>query len=304
MISVVGSANIDLIASVPTLPSPGETVLGTSLLRTPGGKGANQAVAAARAGSSVTFIGRVGNDENGRALRSAIESSGVGVQYLTVDEENPTGLALITVDDQGENEIVVIPGANSAVSEADIEAARKSLEKSSYVILQLEIPLETVRYTAGIAPESHTGVILNAAPARAIDPKILRNVDILVANQHEIATLTGMGMPIDPATSAGMLLDTGVKAVILTLGTEGAVIVQRDTENIEILAFPATAIDSTGAGDTFVGNLAHALDSGHPLVDAARFASAAAALSVQKRGAQPSMPAGPETEAFLIKDNP
>lgn len=303
MISVVGSANVDLIASVPVLPTPGETVLGTDLLRAPGGKGANQAVAAARAGSSVALIGRVGDDEYGKQLVSAIRTSGVDVRHVTIDRANPTGVALITVDAQGENEIVVIPGANSAVSETDVDAARETVAASNYVVLQLEIPVETVRYVAGIAPESHTHVILNAAPAVSIDPKILRNVDILVANQHEIATLTGMGMPLDPTTSAGMLLSTGAKAVVLTLGASGVVVIQPGEENVEIPASAISAVDSTGAGDTFVGNLASALDSGRSLVEAARFASAAAALSVARRGAQPSMPAGSETQAFLAKEN-
>lgn len=302
MLTVVGSANVDLIASVPVLPTPGETVLGTSLLRAPGGKGANQAVAAARAGSEVAFIGRVGSDEYGKALHQAMQAAGVDMRHVIVDPVNPTGLALVTVDARGENEIVVIPGANGAVSPEDVDAARETIAASSYVLVQLEIPLETVRYVAGIAPESHTRVILNAAPAQPIDPKILRNVDILVANQHEIAALTGMGMPIDPATGAGLLTSTGVKAVVLTLGAEGVVIIQPGEMNAEIAAFPVTAIDSTGAGDTFAGNLAHALDSGQSLIEAARFASAAAALSVQKRGAQPSMPNRLDTDAFLAQD--
>ncbi len=302
MITIVGSANVDLIASVPVLPTPGETVLGTSLLRAPGGKGGNQAVAAARAGSAVAFIGRVGSDEYGKALLQAMEAAGVGIQHVTVDPAHPTGLALITVDARGENEIVVIPGANGAVSQEDVEAARETLAASSHVLLQLEIPLETVRYVAGIAPESHTRVILNAAPAQPIDPKILRNVDILVANEHEIATLAGMGMPIDPATCASLLTSTGVKAVVLTLGAEGVTIIQPGETNVEIPAFPVTAVDSTGAGDTFVGNLAHALDTGQSLIEAARFASAAAAFSVQKRGAQPSMPNRLDTETLLARD--
>lgn len=304
MITVVGSANVDLIASVPVLPTPGETVLGTGLLRAPGGKGANQAVAAARAGSDVTFIGRLGNDEYGKALLQAMDSAGVGIERVRIDPAHPTGIALITVDAGGENEIVVIPGANAEVSPEDVHAARNAIAASTSVIVQLEIPMGTVRYVANIASELDTRIILNAAPAQSIDPEILRNVDILVANEHEIASLTGMGVPIDPATSAGLLTSTGVKAVVLTLGTQGVVIVQADEPNVEIPAFPVTAIDTTGAGDTFVGNLAHGLDTGRSLTEAARFASAAAALSVRKRGAQPSMPAGLETETFLAQEYP
>lgn len=299
MITVVGSANVDLIASVPVLPAPGETVLGTTLLRAPGGKGANQAVAAVRAGSDVSFVGRVGNDEYGKALLQALGSVGVRTQQVQVDRDHPTGIALITVDAAGENQIVVIPGANAAVSPEDVDAARDTLAASSCVVVQLEIPLDTVSRVAGIASQLHARVILNTAPAQPVEPEILRNVDILVANQHEIASLTGMGMPIDPATCAGLLTSTGVKAVVLTLGSEGVVIVQPGEMNVEIPAFPVAAIDSTGAGDTFVGNLAHSLDAGQSLIEAARFASAAAALSVQKRGAQPSMPNKQETETFL-----
>lgn len=299
MLTIVGSANVDLIASVPALPTPGETVLGTSLLRAPGGKGANQAVAAARAGSGVAFVGRVGDDEYGRALTRGLESANVGIQHMSIDADNPTGLALITVDARGENEIVVIPGANGAVSERDVDAALDTLAASTYTVVQLEIPLGTVRYLVRTAARVQTRVILNAAPAAAIDPTILRDVDILVANEHEIAVLSGMGVPLDPVASANMLLSTGVKTVVLTLGAAGAVIVQPNEMTIEIPAFSVPAVDSTGAGDTFVGNLAHALDSGESLAEAGRAAAAAAALSVQKAGAQPSMPTWAETRALL-----
>jgi ribokinase len=302
MITVLGSANMDLIASVQRLPKPGETVLGSALVRAPGGKGANQAVAAARAGGDVVFVGRVGDDENGGLLVHELKAAGVRTDLVTVDAANATGLALIAVDSDGENMIVVLPGANGAVSIMDVRSAQDFMAAGGYLLTQLEIPVPTA--TAAIEAAAATGVrvILNAAPAQPLGRDILKDVDVLVANEREIAMLSGVGSPFDPVASAQMLLETGVKSVVLTLGVEGAIVVMPDQGEIEIPAFPVRPVDTTGAGDTFVGNLAYALDSGQSLADAARFASAAAALSVETVGAQPSMPFLSATEALLRGD--
>jgi ribokinase len=289
---------MDLIARVERLPNAGETILGTSLTALPGGKGANQAVAAARAGSEVAFVGRVGNDAYATQLLDSLRSAGVSTSHTIVEGRAPTGLAMIEVDAVGENTIVVIPGANSHLTPADVERARSTIASSHVLLLQLEIPHDAVLRAAQIGHEAGTLVMLNPAPARPLDPSLLGIIDVVVPNEDEVARLTGLGAPVDAAATSYLVLDMGAKAVVVTLGPRGAVIVTREKE-IDIPAIPVQPVDSTGAGDAFVGNLARALDAGESLEHAARFASAAAALSVTREGAQPSMPAEAETRALL-----
>ncbi|HLJ67406.1 MAG TPA: ribokinase [Chloroflexota bacterium] len=298
MITVVGSANMDLIARVSRLPEPGETVLGTEFRRVPGGKGANQAVAAARAGSEVRFVGRVGNDMYGTALVENLEDTGVDVRHVQSDDATPTGTALIAVDELGQNTIIVLGGANAALSPNDVDAAAPSVTESALLVLQLEIPLATVARAADVAAGAGARIVLNASPPRPLESSLLRQVDVLVVNEVEVGRLSGMGAPVDPETAARLLLDRGPKAVVVTLGSDGAVVVTRQTET-SIPAVPVEVIDSTGAGDAFAGNLAHALESGDDLVKATRFACAAASLSVGHMGAQPSMPSRAQTLAAL-----
>ncbi|HEX6509379.1 MAG TPA: ribokinase [Chloroflexota bacterium] len=298
MIAVVGSLNMDLIARVNRLPMPGETLLARELVQAPGGKGANQALAAARAGSSVEFVGRVGDDAAGAALLANLTAAGVETRHVTVDASAPTGTALIAVDDGGANTIIVAAGVNANLTPNDVEAAREVIAWSNLLLLQLETPLETVQYAAELAHVSGTRIVLNPSPAQALPPSLLRLVDILVPNEEEVAYLSGMGSPVDPASAAGMLRANGARAVVITMGDRGASIVNVDGET-DISAHEVGAVDTTGAGDAFVGNLAAALDEGCSLEDAARFASAAAAISVQRSGAQPSMPTRHETEALL-----
>ncbi len=300
MIAVVGSLNLDLIARVARLPVPGETVSASSYLQSLGGKGANQAVAAARAGSAVHFIGRVGTDPAGAALRVSLSESSVDTTFVTQDHEGSTGTALIAVDNRGDNTIIVVPGVNAHLQPSDVDAARDVIEQSSILLLQLEVPLETVRYAAGLAQRSGITVILNPSPSQELPASLLDLVDILVPNEEEVAYLTGMGSPVDPISAAGMLCSNGVEAVVLTLGSQGATIVNGNGET-DIPAYAVEPVDTTGAGDAFVGNLAAALDAGQSLEDSARFASAAAALSVQVPGAQPSMPTKEETDAFIAR---
>lgn len=297
-ITVVGSANMDVVGRVPRLPREGETVLGSTLAHTPGGKGANQAVAAARAASRVSFVGRVGDDAYAATLVDSLAGAGVSLDLLKVDTDHATGVALIMVDDEANNLIAVLPGANGQVSPADVDGARETIGASAVLVLQLEVPLETVAHAARLARELGVTVVLNPAPAQALSPEFLRLIDVIVPNEEEIGILSGMGSPTDPAAAAHMLLGAGPGAVVVTLGSRGAVIVTRDGE-VTVPAFPVRAVDTTGAGDCFVGNLAHALAEGATLPQAARFASAAASLSVQRHGAQPSMPTLQETEAVL-----
>lgn len=277
--------------------------MGRSLTHLPGGKGANQAVAASRAGSDVTFAGRVGADSYGEDLIESLRSSGVSTNFVSTDAASSSGTALIMVDDEGQNIIAVVPGANGQVSHADVDRARDAITSSAVLVLQLEIPLDTVAYAAGVAREAGVTVVLNPAPAHDLSPDFLHLVDVLVPNEEEVGRLSGVGSPVDPASAARMLVQAGVRTVVVTLGSQGAVVVDGQGERV-IPAFPAHAVDTTGAGDAFVGNLAHGLARGQSVIDAARFASAAAALSVEHEGAQAGMPTGDETRALLARAAP
>ncbi|RLE17192.1 MAG: ribokinase, partial [Actinobacteria bacterium] len=251
MIVVVGSVNQDLVARVEHHPVPGETVLGSGHETMPGGKGANQAVAAARLGSDVVFVGRIGADEAGRDLVGEFEREGVDVGHLTVDPVAPSGLAIITVDDAAENAIVVSPGANGNVSPSDVEGASAALMAATVTLLQLEIPMDAVLAAAGA---SEGIVILNAAPATHLPIALLKSIDVLVVNRGELATLTGSGDPLSARSLP-------VPVTIVTLGGEGARIIRADTRE-SVAAIDVTPVDTTGAGDTFCGALAAGLDDG------------------------------------------
>lgn len=274
MIAVVGSINLDVVVEVARHPAPGETVLGGDRLELPGGKGANQAVAAARLGAEVAFVGRVGDDDAGRRLRDGLAAEGVDVAHVRVDPDAPTGMALIAVDRAGENTIVVSSGANARVSAADVEAARDVLAAATVTLVQHEVPEEAV--AAAIAAAGGT-VVLNPAPARPI----VAAVDVLVPNRGELEAIAGSrGDPVELARS----LDAA-RAVVVTLGGEGAAVVEGS--RVERIPAPRVdVVDTTGAGDAFCGALAQALDSGSDLVEAARRAVGAAAESVTKPGAQ------------------
>jgi ribokinase len=278
VIAVVGSINLDVVVEVARHPAPGETVVGGDRRELPGGKGANQAVAAARLGATVGFVGRVGADDAGRHLRDGLAAESVDVAHLLVDPEAPTGMALIAVDRAGENTIVVSPGANARVGAADVEAARDVLAGAAVTLVQHEVPEDAV--AAAIAGAGGT-VVLNPAPARPI----VAAVDLLVPNRGELEALAGRpGDPVELARGLG-----GVRAVVVTLGAEGAVVVEGD--RAELIPAPRVeAVDTTGAGDAFCGALAQALDSGGDLVEAARWAARAAAASVTRLGAQGGMP--------------
>ncbi|MFJ4780945.1 ribokinase [Streptomyces sp. NPDC088762] len=290
-IAVLGSTNMDLVAYVPKAPRLGETVTGRSFRTVPGGKGANQAVAAARLGGEVVMIGAVGADEFGVRLRSALTAAGVETAALRT-VEGPSGTAHITVDDEGANSIIVIPGANAHVTglEADDDARIAACDA---LLLQLELPLEAVLAGAVAARAHGVRTVLTPAPAQPLPAELLAATDLLVPNEHEAAALTGL---TDPRQAAAALLQD-VPEVVITLGAAGSLYAARGREALTVPAPRVRAVDTTAAGDTFVGALAVALGEGRPMADALAWASCAAALSVQRPGAQDSMPSRAETDA-------
>lgn len=288
MITVVGSVNRDLVVRVEHHPAPGETVLGSDHETMPGGKGANQAVAATRLGSNVAFVGRVGADEVGSTLAAELVSEGIDASYLLVDQDAPSGLAIITVDDAGENAIVVSPGANARVSSADIDGATAVLMAATVTLLQLETPLEAVTAAAEV---SEGIVVLNAAPASTLPDALIRSTDVLVVNRGELQALTGS----DDPTSARTL---PVPVTVVTLGPDGAHIVRADGDE-SVPAPEVSPIDTTGAGDTFCGALAAGLDQGLSLEASVRRAVVAGSVAVTAIGARTGMPSAAELEAVL-----
>jgi ribokinase len=284
---VVGSANVDLVVDVPRHPAGGETILGGDLRRTPGGKGANQAVAAARAGGAdTTFVGALGQDGSAELLLTSL--AGAGVRTDTVDRvDAPTGTALITVSPDGENAIVVAPGANSRVRIGAAQAERAAA--ADVVLAQLEIPLGAV-LAAARARRAGALFVLNAAPSRELPEEVWRELDVLVVNEHEAEDLVGGVSSAEPEALAAALLER-VPAVVITLGAQGSLVAERGVPAVRVPAAEVEAVDTTGAGDTYCGVLAAALArSGTGLVEAARLAGAAGALAVTRPGAQDAVP--------------
>ncbi len=290
MISVFGSANMDLVAYVPTAPKRGETVTGRDFRSVPGGKGANQAIAAARAGARVAFLGAVGDDAFGPGLRRALTDSGVDVARLRT-VPGPSGIAHIVVDDAGGNSIIVVPGANGTVTGPD-PADLAVIARSDALLLQLELPLEAVTAAARAA---RVPVVLTPAPARELPDDLLDAVDLIVPNEHEAVALTGAA---DPESALAALLER-VPEVVITLGVRGVLYGSRDGLRLRVPALPVPVVDTTAAGDTFAGALAVARAEGREPASALRFATAAAALSVGRRGASTSMPHRPEIDRML-----
>ncbi|WP_083459820.1 ribokinase [Jiangella muralis] len=294
MIAVLGSANMDLVATVDRAPGRGETVTGHTFTTVPGGKGANQALAAARAGGDVAFLGAVGDDDFGRRITTLLADAGIDVSGLAVGDR-PTGTAHITVDATGDNSIVVVPGANGTVTELT-DAHRAVLDRAQLVMMQLELPLPLVTAAARYARSRGVRVVLTPAPAVPLPAELLAAVDVLVPNEHEAALLAGFADPVEAARS----LAAGGGDVVVTLGGRGALRVGGGTET-RVPAFEVEAVDTTAAGDTFAGVLAVGLAEGLDWDDALRRASAAAALSVRRAGASSSMPDRAEIDAFLTE---
>ncbi|QOJ16999.1 MAG: ribokinase [Phycisphaeraceae bacterium] len=305
-IAVLGSINMDLVIRAPRLPKPGETLLGAALASHPGGKGANQAVAAARLGATVSLIGCVGSDAHGRTLLDALAREGVDITHVREVTDHPTGAALITVDAQGENTIVVAPGANGQVSGADLDAAAEIIASADILVTQLEIPFTIVQQAIDLAHHCGRQVLLNAAPAQPLSEAFLQTVDLLVVNEQE-ARLIGGCSESDPSERlAGLLRERGRGPVVVTRGAKGVVSCNRVGCVLHQDAFAVKAVDSTAAGDAFCGALAVAVAEkrlGEELQDAIRFANAAGALSVTRVGAQASLPTRAEVEALLAESS-
>jgi len=301
-ILVIGSSNTDMIVQTPHIPRPGETILGGTFNTAAGGKGANQAVACARAGGKVTFVARVGRDMFGEQALEGFRQDGIDVTYVIQDDTAPSGVALIMVDEQGENCIAVASGANNNLSKADLEGARAAFQTADMVLMQLETPLETVEAAARMAHEQGIRVILNPAPACTLGDALLQNISILTPNETEAELLTGITVRDEASAqqAAEVLIGRGVKTVILTLGATGAYVYSEAFQGM-VPSFPVEPVDTTAAGDTFNGVLAVALAEGRSLKQAVTFANAAAALSVTKLGAQPSAPNRQNVEAFLAQ---
>lgn len=299
-IVVVGSSNTDMIVKVPRIPRPGETILGGKFSTAAGGKGANQAVAAARAGGQVTFIARVGDDMFGQQALRGFEADGIDVQHVKTDPSEPSGVALIFVDEKGENSIAVASGANACLSPQDVDEAAAAIRSADILLMQLETPLPTVQRAAEIARGAGVKVILNPAPAMPLNDALLANLTLITPNESEAELLTGVGVTDTASAEAAAkaLLDRGVEVAIITLGSKGALLKTSKLTKV-IPGFKVTAVDATAAGDVFNGSLAVALAEGKGLEEAVRFANAAAALSVTKLGAQPSIPKREEIERLI-----
>jgi len=302
-ITVAGSIHMDFYINLPRLPVPGETVLGKGFTMLPGGKGANQAVGCARLGAYTYMVSRVGKDFMGEELLKNLRENGVDTRYIRVDEETHTGVAFILLDESsGENMIAVAPGTDYRVSVEDVDNSMKAIEESDVLLLQLEIPVETVYYAAKKAWEKGVKVVLNPAPARELPSDIYRYLYALTPNRVEASLLSGVEVKtIDDAVKAGReLVSRGVEYVVITLGREGSLIVSRDMAK-HVPAFKVKAVDTTGAGDAFNAALAVAIAEARDMVEACRIANAAAAIQITRLGAQSGLPSREELEEFLAK---
>ncbi len=300
-IVVVGSSNTDMVVKSQRIPAPGETVTGGQFVMAAGGKGANQAVAAARLGAHVTFVARVGTDVFGDQAVVGYEDEGIDTGLILRDAEHHTGVALILVDDQGENLISVASGANHALTVADVDRAAHRIREADLLMLQLECPLEVVRHAARLAAQAGVAVVLDPAPAPdgPLEEGLLRDATYLTPNESEAQRLTGIAVSDEASAQAAAqkLLAAGARNVIVTLGAKGAVVACGGACQT-VPSFSVEAKDSTAAGDAFNGGLAVALAQGKPLAEAVRYASMVGALSVTRMGAQPSLPTADEVRKF------
>ena len=297
---VVGSANMDMVVNTARFPRPGETVLGRSFAMFPGGKGANQAVACAKLGGNVTFIGRMGKDVFRDRLFAGMRRDGVRLKRVAIDPVLPTGIAVITVDRTGQNQIIVASGSNMALRPADINRHRAAFDNASVLLVQLETPLPAVRHAVVLAKRRKLTVILNPAPAQRLPRPFLHMLDYITPNESELSVLTGLAVDGIPSAerAARRLLVSGVKGVIVTIGAKGCLAVTAEGSSI-FPAYRVKPVDTTAAGDAFNGALAFGLAAGLSLEAALPFANGVAALSVTRMGAQTSMPTMREVRAFL-----
>ena len=303
-IVVIGSSNTDMVVKTSHLPVPGETVLGGDFFMNAGGKGANQAVAAARYGNRVVFVAKTGNDLFGEQVRKSRKEDGIVTDYVFIDEEHPSGVALITIDQKAENCLVVAGGANMYLKPEDIDKAKDEILGGDVVLMQLETPIETVEYAAKMAAEAGVKVILNPAPAPAepLSKELISNLFLITPNRSEASRLTGIEVTdLASAQRAALALyDMGAKNVIVTLGSEGSLVYDGHMM-MRVEAIKVEAVDTTAAGDTYNGVLASVIAEGKSLIDAVHEANIAGAISVTRMGAQPAAPTREEIIAMKKK---
>ncbi len=299
-ILVIGSTNIDIIAQVDHLPAPGETVGDAILSEAFGGKGANQAIAAARAGGKVTFFTCLGDDDKGRRALQNLQENHIDTRYVYTVQDHYTGTALIFVDRKGENIIAVAPEANQYLSKEKMNPYLDVIKNADLIVMQLEIPYETVKHITKLASYNGKQILLNPAPARQLDEEVLKSVKYLILNETEAEMIAGRQVSEESLPIIGQkLIEKGPENIILTLGKKGAYIFNNKRRTF-VDSFPVTPVDTTAAGDTFCGAFATRILEKNDLTRAARFANAAAAISVTRLGAQPSVPSLPEIERFLM----
>lgn len=293
-VCVLGSINMDLVIRVNEMPKEGETILSESFEKIAGGKGANQAVAARRCGNIVSMIGKIGKDDNGKILKGLLEEDSIDTNLIFEDENEPTGMAVITVNKNGNNSITVISGSNMTLNKDEIEKSKEIIENSDILISQFEVPEEVILEAFKIAKENNKITILNPAPAKKIDEELLKYTDIIIPNETEAELLTGIKVnDLESAKlAANGLLEKGVKFVIVTLGSKGAAVISKEDGQI-VEAYKVKAIDTTAAGDSFIGGLSSKLDienlSFENLLKAVKFANKVSSITVQRKGAQPSI---------------
>lgn len=297
-ICVIGSLNMDLVVNVDTMPKPGQTIIGSNFKEVPGGKGANQAVAMARLNGNVSMIGKVGEDGFGQTLINSLKNDKVDTTYIQT-AKGATGVALITVDKNAQNSIVVSPGANFEVKEDDIDNNIEAIKNSDIVVLQLETPLNTIKYALNKAKELNKYTILNPAPAVKLDDEIIKNVDLLTPNETELEIISGVSIETeeDIQKAAQIMTEKGVKELIVTLGSKGSLYINKEKSMFK-KAYKVEAVDTTAAGDSYTGALAVALSQDKNIEDAMDFASKVGALSVLKEGAQSSLPTLEDVKNF------
>ena len=299
-IVVIGSSNIDLVAKAPRIPVPGETLTGSEFFMVPGGKGANQAVAGAKLGGEVVFVAKLGKDLYAKKSLDNFKTVGINTKHVKQLGGVSSGIAIIAIDDNGQNIIIVVPGANGMLTPVDVDKAEKDIASAAVVVCQLEVPIETVEYAAEIAHKNNVPFILDPAPARELSNELLAKVDIIKPNETEAELLTGVKIIDEKSVfkAADILLSKGVKTVIITMGKKGFLLADGDGKEL-VPRIDVKAVDSTAAGDAFTGALAYGLAAGKTVRDAAIYANAVAALSVTELGAQSSMPTKQQVDQFI-----
>lgn len=299
IITILGSINMDLVTQVDHIPKVGETILGTNFKQIPGGKGANQAVAAARLGANVQMIGKVGNDTNGELLKTELKSNHVGTKHINNTSQDTTGIALITVEKSGNNSIVVISGANDLLQPIDVDSAMEELEETKILVSQLEVPIDTVQYAFKLAKSRGIFTILNPAPAKKLDKEFIQYIDLLTPNETELELLSGVSIHSeeDIIKAANVLIDIGIKQLIVTLGEKGCMYID-ENGNKKYKSHKVDAIDTTAAGDSFTAAIAVSLNEGKTIDESINFASRVGALTVSKFGAQSSLPYRTDVDKF------